>query len=50
MTTENEELRCQLCGKKLNSKSECYEYENYDCLCEDCKENEEQEDDGILFI
>ena len=49
MNDEDKELRCQLCGKKLE-KDECYEYENYECLCWDCKENEEQEDDGILFI
>jgi hypothetical protein len=45
----NEELKCQLCGKKLKSKDECYEYENFTCLCWDCKESEEQEDDFIIL-
>jgi hypothetical protein len=46
--SENGELRCQLCGKKLE-KDECYSYEQYDCICWDCWQNEEEEDDFIIL-
>jgi hypothetical protein len=43
------EFKCELCGKKLK-KSECYEYEQYTCLCWDCWQNEEEEDDLIPLL
>ena len=42
--------KCQLCGKRLEPEIDCCEYENYDCLCWDCKNEQEELDDGILFI
>lgn len=49
MATEKQEPTCEICGKKLKP-DEVNSYENYECLCWDCQQNEEEEDDGILFI
>lgn len=40
--------KCEICGKETES-DECYEYEQYKCLCWDCYNNEEEEDDFIIL-
>jgi hypothetical protein len=47
--TAKKKRYCELCGKELEP-NECYEYEQYTCLCWDCYNNEEEEDDGVLFF
>jgi hypothetical protein len=49
MIIKKQEVTCEICGKKLEP-DECYSEENHECLCWDCWQNEEEEDDGILFI
>lgn len=47
--SKNEELHCEICGKMLET-NEVYQYEHYEVLCWNCKNEQEELDDGILFI